>query len=77
MNALARHYVGQEDTCGQHSHPHLTMLRLRTLFFNHLQCIGPAVMGDDDSLVSHEPLAPLLAYNTGPLELVEQNSFLD
>jgi hypothetical protein len=28
MNALARHYVGQGDACGQHSHPHFTIFRL-------------------------------------------------
>jgi hypothetical protein len=59
MNALARHYVGQGDTGGQNSHPHFTTLRLGALLFNHLQCIGPAVVGDDDSPVSHGPLTPL------------------
>ena len=53
MNALARHDVGQGDACGQHSHPHFTILRLGALFFNHPKCIGPAVMSDDDARVSH------------------------
>jgi hypothetical protein len=56
MNTLAHHQVGQGDTCGQHSHPHLTALRLGALFFEDVKCIGPAVVGDDDARVFHEPL---------------------
>ena len=52
MYALARHDVGQGDACGQHSHPHFTMLRLRARFFNHSQCIGSAVVRDDDARLS-------------------------
>jgi hypothetical protein len=76
MNALARHYVGQRDACGQHSHPHFTTLRLGALFFNYPECVGPTVVSDDNARESHEALAPLLAY-TRPLELVEQSTFLD
>src|SRR5215472_3691545 len=53
MNALARHDVGQGDTCGQHSHPHFTVLRFWALFFEHLKCIGPAVVSNDDARVFH------------------------
>ncbi len=56
MNALAHHDVGQGDTCGQHSHPHFTVLRFGALFFKHLKGIGPAVVSDDDARVSHGPL---------------------
>ena len=59
MNALARHYVGQGDACGQHSHPHFTILRLGALFFNHPKFIGPAVVSNDDARVSHRPLPRL------------------
>src|SRR6185369_15594884 len=52
MNALARHYVGQGDACGQHSYPHFTVLRLGALFFNYLQRIEAAVVSDDYSRVS-------------------------
>jgi hypothetical protein len=55
MNALARHCVGQADTGGQHSQPHFTILRLGALFFNQAQCVGPAVMSDDDARVHHGP----------------------
>src|SRR5262249_30358868 len=72
MNALARQYVGQGDACRQHSHPHLTRLRLRALLFNHLQCIGPAVVGDDDSRVSHEPCS-FVSIQPWPLELLPTN----
>src|SRR6185436_11641106 len=61
MDSLARHDVGQGDACGQHLHPHFTNLRLGALFFNHLKCVGPAVVGDDDARVSHEPLFPCRA----------------
>src|SRR6516225_10937728 len=44
MNALAHQQVGQRDTRGEHSRPHLTILRLRALFFNHQKFIGPAVV---------------------------------
>src|SRR5215510_10200266 len=74
MNALARQYVGQGDACRQHSHPHLTRLWLRALLFNHLQCVGPAVVGDDDSRVSHEPCS-FVSIQPWPLELVEQKFF--
>jgi hypothetical protein len=53
MNALASHDVGQGDSCGQHSHPHLTFVRLGALFVKHLKCIGPAVVSHDDPRVSH------------------------
>lgn len=56
MNALALHYVGQGDTCGEHSNPYFTTLRLRAHVFNHLQCIGPTVVGDDDSLKGRHTL---------------------
>src|SRR6266508_3229706 len=59
MNALAHQQVGQADTCGQHSHPHFTILWLGALFFNHPKCIGPAVVSDDDARVSHGPLPPV------------------
>jgi len=53
MHALASHYVGQGDACGQHSHPHFIMLRLRAFFFEDLKGIRPAVVSDDDTSVSH------------------------
>jgi hypothetical protein len=56
MHSLARHYVRQRDTCGLHFHPYLPNLRLRALFFNHLQRVGPAVVSDDDALVFHRSL---------------------
>src|SRR5262245_851719 len=64
MNALARHYVGQGDARGQHSHAHFTMLRLRGLFFNHPKGVEPAVVGDDDARVSHGPRLYLLGTRT-------------
>src|SRR5581483_1744544 len=36
VNTLTRHYVGQGDTCRQHSDPHFTPLRLAALVFNNL-----------------------------------------
>jgi len=59
MNALARHQVGQGNTRGQHSHPHFTVLWLGALFFEHLKCIGPAVVRNDDARVFHGPLPRL------------------
>src|SRR5262245_25409369 len=53
VNALARHYVGQGDACGQHSHTHFTILGLGALFFDHAKGVGPAVVSDDDARVSH------------------------
>lgn len=53
MKTLAHHQVGLTDTCRQHSHPHLTILRLRALFLHYLKCIRPAVMSDYDARVSH------------------------
>jgi len=66
MNALARQYVRQAHTRGQDLHPHFTTLRLGALFFNHLQCIRPAVVGYDDSvcLTRSRSLSP---YNAGRL----------
>ena len=58
MDALARQYVRQARARGQNLHPHFTTPRLRALLFSHLQCIGPAVVCDDDSRVSHGPAAP-------------------
>src|SRR5215813_8571679 len=62
MNALACHDVGQGDASSQHSHPHFALLRLWALLFKHLKCIGPAVVGNDDSRVSHEALAPYVEF---------------
>jgi len=53
MNALAGHDVGQSYACGQHSDPHFTILRLGALFFEHLKCVGPAVVSNDDPSVFH------------------------
>src|SRR5215813_299069 len=64
MNALARHYVGQGDACGQHSHADFTILRLGALFFNHPKGVGPAVVSDDDARVSHGPRLSLLGTRT-------------
>jgi hypothetical protein len=72
MNALARHYVGQRDTCGQYSHPNFTILWLGALFFNHPKWIGPAVVSDDDARVSHDLFVPSMLGAS-----VEQNSLLD
>ena len=72
MNALARRQVRQGHTGGQHSHPHFTRLRLGALFFDHPKCIGPpAVVGDDDSRVSHELYCSLVSIMLGTM--VEQN----
>src|SRR5262245_51222906 len=60
MNAFARHYVGQGNTRGQHSHPHFAILRLGALFFNQPKCIGPAVVSDYYTRVSHGALTRLL-----------------
>jgi hypothetical protein len=64
MNTLSRHYVGQGDACGQHSHAHFTSFRLGALLFNRLNCIRPAVVGDDNSRVFHKTPAPLLIVDT-------------
>jgi len=58
VSALARNYVGQGNACGQHFHPHFTSVRLGALLFNQLKCVGPAVVSDDDSRVSHEMATP-------------------
>ena len=58
MDALARQYVRQAHARGQHSHPHFTTLRLGARLFNHLQNIRAAVVGDDNSRVSHEIAIP-------------------
>ena len=47
-------YVRQAHARGQHLHPDLVRVGLRTLLFNHLQNIRSAVVGDDDSRMSHE-----------------------
>jgi hypothetical protein len=76
MNALAHHQVGQGNTRSQHSHPHFTVFRLGALFFEHLKCIGPAVVSNDDARVFHGPLPRLprstfcgltLPFNGAPL----------
>jgi hypothetical protein len=56
MKALADHYIGQRDTRGQDPHAHFTGLRLGVIFFNHLQCIGPAAVSNDDARVPHGSL---------------------
>ena len=56
MNALARHQVGQANTRGKDSHLHFAPLRLGALFFEHLNCIGPTVVSNDDAPVFHGPL---------------------
>jgi hypothetical protein len=57
MNTFAHQQVGQGDACGQHSHPHFPILRLRALFFYHPKFIGPTVVSDDDARVSHGSLS--------------------
>jgi hypothetical protein len=71
MNALARQYIGQGNTCGKHFHPHFTVLWFGALFFDHLKCIGPAIVSDDDACVFRRPLSPLPG-----LELVQRNEKL-
>src|SRR4029450_1399705 len=56
MNTPARHDVGQGDAGSEHPYPDFTILRLRALFFNHLQCLGSAVASYNDALVLHAPL---------------------
>lgn len=51
VHALPRHNVRQGDTRSEHLNPHLTTLRLRALFLNHLQCVEPAIVSDDDARV--------------------------
>src|SRR6185369_12811845 len=55
MDALTRHYVGQGDTRGQHFNPHVSALRFGARFFDHLKCVGPAVVSKDDARVFHGP----------------------
>ena len=51
-----------------HSRPHFAILRLGTPPFEHLKCMGPAVVGDDDAHVCHSLLSP---YRT--VDLVRPN----
>src|SRR5689334_807754 len=55
MNSFAHQEVGQADTRGQHPHPNFTALWLGAFFLEHLQRIGPTVVGYDDACVFHEP----------------------
>ena len=64
MNALARQDVRQCDACGQHSHPHFTRFGIGALLFKYLKGIRPAVMGDDDSRVSHDLLPRCKEYSS-------------
>jgi hypothetical protein len=69
MNALAREHVGQGNARRQHSYPDFTALGLGALLFNHLQCIGSTVVGDDDSRVSHESSCSLVSILFGVPEV--------
>ncbi len=59
MDPLAGHDVGQGDPRGQHSHTRFALPGLRLFFFDHLEGIESAVMGDDDARVLHGPLLRL------------------
>src|SRR5579864_2322959 len=54
VNALTRQYIGQSHTRSQNLYPRFTTLRLGALLFKHLQCVGPAIVSDDDPRMSHE-----------------------
>src|SRR5262249_29376740 len=63
MDALARQHVRQAHAGGQHLHANLARLRLRALFFDHLESLRSTVVGDDDPRVSHE-MEPAIRMNT-------------
>jgi hypothetical protein len=58
MDALARQYVRQAHARGQHLHPDLARHWRRAFLFGDRDHLRSAVARDDDSRVSHEPLAP-------------------
>ena len=62
MDALTCQYVRQTHARRRHSHPHFTSFRLGAFLLNNLQCVRSAVVGDEDSRVSHEgpQMAPAL-----------------
>src|SRR5690242_17029705 len=66
MDALARHYVGQGNTRGEHSDPHFTMLGLGAFLFDHPKCVGPTVVSDDDARVFHGLISLLAAPQCAP-----------
>jgi hypothetical protein len=55
MDALARQDVGQTNPRRQHFHPDLAGLRGGDIFFSGGDDFRAAVLGDDNSLVSHVP----------------------
>ena len=59
MHAFAHQQVGEADARGQHPHAYFTVLRLGAFFFDHPECLRPAVVSDNDARVSHESLLRL------------------
>ena len=53
MDALARHDVGHGDARSEHPYLHFTILGLGALFLEHLECVEPAVVGNDNARVFH------------------------
>ena len=53
MDALAGQYIRQAYARSQHLYPDLARLSRRALLFNDLQSVRSAVVGDDNSRVSH------------------------
>jgi hypothetical protein len=49
---------------------HFTILWLEALFFNHPKCIGPAVVCDDDAMVSYGAVPPLAGARTSAASLM-------